>query len=339
MQVRILRMAALAVLLSVAAAGCGKYSISNIRSLKAFQDANSLYRKQDYRAAIERYKDSVTFNPDLGFAYFFLGNSYDMLYKPARKGEPENDANLPMAVENYELAIQKLTGTEDPQEAEILKRSYEFLIAAYGPTKLDDFSKAEPLAKEMVALDPQNPANYHALAGLYEGQGMYEEAEAAFQKSIEIAPNDAYNYQMLAGFYNRQGEFDKTMAAFQARAEMEPNNPEAWHTMATFYQDKVFRDKGLSRAKQIEYIEAGITADDLALELNPDYFEALSYKNILLRMRADPSLEPNAAERRRMIEEADRLYERALEMQAQQAGEAAAAAAAAAGSGGEGAGS
>ena len=86
---------------SVGAAGCGKYSISNIRSLKAFQDANALYKKGEYSRAALRYTDAVTLNPDLGFAYFFLGNSYDNLYKPGRRGEAENDANLPKAAENY----------------------------------------------------------------------------------------------------------------------------------------------------------------------------------------------------------------------------------------------
>lgn len=327
MQVRILRLAALAVLVSVAAAGCGKYSISNIRSLKAFQDANNMYRKQDYQAAIERYHDAIQFNPDLGFAYFFLGNSHDMLYKPARRGEPANDAHLPEAVKNYQLAIEKLSGATDPQEQEYLKLSYQYLIAAYGTDKLNDFTKAEPVARELISVEPENPGHYHTLGSLYENQGMYEEAEATFQKAVEIAPTDAYQYQMLAGFYNRQGEFDKTMEAFMERAEMEPNNPEAWHTMATFYQDKVFRDKGLPRATRIEYIEKGIEADDKALAINPDYFEALSYKNILLRMLAE--FRP-PAEQRELLAEADRLRDRAIEIQAQQA---AAGAAAGAGSG------
>jgi tetratricopeptide (TPR) repeat protein len=330
MQVRFIRMAAVAVLLSIAAAGCGKYSISNIRSLKAFKDANTLYRKADYRAAIERYEASVSFNPDLGFAYFFLGNSYDMLYKPTRKGEPENDANLPKAVENYRIAIEKLGASEDPQEREILKRSYEFLIAAYGSDKLDDFSKAEPVAREMIAVEPDNPANYQALGGLYERQERFDEAEAEFKKAIDVSPSDPYGYQMLAGYYNRLGQFEKTMEAFNARAEMEPNNPEAWHTMATFYQDNTSRNKSLSRAKQLEYITKGIEADDRALSLNPDYFEALTYKNILLRMAAN--LERNPAEQKRMIEEADRLRNRALEIQSQQQA-ATAEAAKAAGSG------
>ena len=104
-------MAVVVVALGVGAAGCGRYSISNIRSLKAFQDANNLYKKAEYKAAIERYEASVKFNPELGFAYFFLGNSYDNLYKPAKKGEPENDANLTKAAENYRTAIQKLATT------------------------------------------------------------------------------------------------------------------------------------------------------------------------------------------------------------------------------------
>ena len=56
----------------VAVAGCGKYSISNIRSAKAFQDANLLYGKGDYRNAAPLYEKAVSLNPDLGFAYFFL---------------------------------------------------------------------------------------------------------------------------------------------------------------------------------------------------------------------------------------------------------------------------
>lgn len=327
----------MAVLVSIAAAGCGKYSIANIRSLKAFKDANTLYRKGEYRAAIDRYEASVTFNPELGFAYFFLGNSYDMLYKPGRKGEAENDANLPKAVENYRIAIEKLTGSEEPQEKEILKRSYEFLIAAYGTDKLNDFTQAEPVAREMISVEPDNPANYQALGGLYEGQNRVAEAEAEFKKAIEIAPTDPYGYQMLAGFYNRQFEFEKTMEAFLARAEMEPNNPEAWHTMATFYQDKASRDKTLPRAKQVEYITKGIEADDRALALNPDYFEALSYKNILLRMAAN--FERSPAVQKQMIDEADRLRNRAIEIQAQQQAAADTGAATAGGAGSDGAGS
>ncbi|MEZ5319752.1 MAG: tetratricopeptide repeat protein [Vicinamibacterales bacterium] len=316
MHSRLFRVAVVIVGLSAAAAGCGKYSISNIRSLKAFQDANKHYLRGEYKQAIERYEDSVRFNPELGFAYFFLGNSYDQMYKPSRKGEAENDAYLPKAVEYYRIAIDKMKSATDPKELEIRKRAYEYLVDAYSPQKMNDFSKAEPVMQELIALEPNDPANHQALGRLYEDQGMYEEAEAEFKKAIDVNPSDALGYQYLASYYNRQGEFDKTMEAFQQRANVEPNNPEAWHTMSTFYSDKVIRDKGLARAKQLEYVEAGLAAEDKALAINAEYHDALVYKNILLRQKA--LLVRSPAEQKALIEEADALQARAEEIRKKQ---------------------
>jgi len=315
MKFRLTSVAVVVLALSVAVAGCGKYSISNIRSLKAFQDANNLYKKAEYKAAIERYEASIKFNPELGFAYFFLGNSYDNLFKPARKGEPENDANLVKAAENYRTAITKLAASSDPKEMEIRNLSFQYLIAAYGPDKLNDFDKAEPIARELIAAQPDEPANYQALGRMYEDLGRYDEAELQFKKAIELRPKDGLGYQLLAGYYNRQGQFDKTMQAWYARAEAEPNNPEAWHTIGGFYQDKVFRDKKLSKAVALDFTLKGIEAENKALKLNPEYFEAVSFKNILLRQQA---LYVDPVTAKRLIQEADVLHDKALDLQKKQ---------------------
>ena len=89
-----------------------------------------------------------------------------------------------------------------------------------------------------------------------------------------------------AGFYNRQGDFDKTIEALNERAQQEPNNPEAFHVIATLLLGKAHRDFKLSGSEEEEYIQAGLDAVDKALELKPDYFEALTYKNLLLRSQA-----------------------------------------------------
>lgn len=321
MRSRLIRLVVLVLGLSVATAACGKYSISNIRSLKAFQDANALYNKADYRAAIERYEAAVAHNPDpsneiLGFAYFFIGNSYDNLYKPARKGEEENDSFLPKAVEHYEKAITAFEGTEDEKGQFIRQRAYEYLIQAYGPDKLNDFDKAVPVARELIAMQPDEPAFYQALGKMYEDQGDYEEAEKLFLQGVEVRPNDPVGYQILAGYYNRQAEFQKTIDAFMKRAELEPNNPEAWHTIGTYYQDKAYRDKTLPRATHIDYTMKGIEAEDKAIAINNDYVDALVIKNILLRMQAN--FERSPARQKELISEADRLQARAIALQAQQ---------------------
>jgi tetratricopeptide (TPR) repeat protein len=334
MKLRLIGVAMVVAALAVSASGCGRYSISNIRSLKAFQDANNLYKKGEYKSAIERYEASLKFNPELGFAYFFLGNSYDNLYKSAKKGDPANDANLTKAADNYRIAIQKMAATTDPKEKEIRNLAFQYLIAVYGAEKLDDFSKAEPIARELIAAEPDEPANYQALGRMYEDLGRYDEAEATFQKAIELRPKDGLGYQLLAAFHNRQGNFDKTMEAHYQRAAAEPNNPEAWHTIGGFYQDKVFREKKLPAKVALDYTMKGLEAEDKALQLNPEYFEALSFKNILLRQQA--LYEKDPAVQKRLITEAEGYYQKALEVQKKQNQGAATAAAAAAAAGKKG---
>ena len=121
---------ALFVGLSVALAGCGY--LSQVRAMKAFKDGNKAYAASDWRAAVAKYEEAAQLagnQADCEWCpaiYFYLGNSYDNLYRPARKGEEANDALLMKAVENYKLASEKLTEETQPKRSLAL----EFLVAA-----------------------------------------------------------------------------------------------------------------------------------------------------------------------------------------------------------------
>jgi tetratricopeptide (TPR) repeat protein len=313
------RAVVLAAGLAVAASACGQYSISNIRALKAFKDANELYRKADYRGAIDLYKKAFEHNPDfMGITYFFIGNSYDQLYKPSKQGDPANDENLLKAVENYRLAIEKIKDT-DPDAQKYKRWSYEWLVAAYGVDKLNDISKAEPVVRELVAMDPNEPSNYQAMAKLYEEANRLAEAEAQFKKAVEVKPNDPYGHTLLAGFYNRQGRFEETMQAFENRANLEPNNPEAWHNIGAYYHDKIFQEQKLKRMKDSvlrEYAIKGIEAENKALSINSEYYDAIIFKNILLREQA--YFEKDPAVQKRLTNEAEALYKKGEQIKAKQ---------------------
>jgi tetratricopeptide (TPR) repeat protein len=312
-------MLALVVGLGLTLAACGKYSINNLRALQAFQDANEKYKRSEFKNAADDYERVLALSPDsavAGYAYFFLGNSYDNLYKPAKKGDQDNDAYLPKAVDNYRKAIDRLAGNTDPRGPEIRKLSFEYLIAAYGTDKLNDLSQAVPIAQQLIAQEPNEPTNYQALGKLYEDAGRYEEAEAQFKKAIEVRPSSANGYAVLAGYYDRQGEFEKMMEAWYARAKMEPNNPEAWQAIGSEYQGEVFKNKKLTPAKAKEYVTQGLDAEDKALALNGEYFEALSYKNILLRQEA--LLEKDPAKQKQLLQQADDLRSKATDVQRKQ---------------------
>src|ERR1041384_4970579 len=86
----------------VATAGCSR--MGQLKAMKNFKEANTAYQQQDYKKAAELYEATVQADPTLASAYFYLGNSYDNLYKPSKKGEPANDQLLEKAVQNYQTA-------------------------------------------------------------------------------------------------------------------------------------------------------------------------------------------------------------------------------------------
>ena len=299
--------------LSMASTGCGKYSWNTLSAVKSFKDGNAEYARKDWKKAAEKYEEVVAREaaieqiPQLATAFFFLGNSYDQLYKPAKQGDATNDAYIQKAIENYRKAADKNS------DKAWKKSSLEYLAAAYGSDKLNDPAKAEPVYQEIITLDPNEPANYMALAKLYEDAGRYDDAEAQFTKAKAAKPNDPSVLASLAGYYNRQGDFPKTIEALEQAAALEPNNPEGYHRVAVFYWDKTRGDFRLSDAQKRDYIQKGLAMEDRALGLNPDYMEAMTYKNILLRMKAN--ITKDLAEQKRLIEEADRLRNRVIDAQ------------------------
>ena len=295
-------MLALVAGLALAQAGCTQIGV--LKGQMALRDAVKYYQRQDYKQAAAKYEEALAANPGLGDAYFYLGNSYDNQYKPSRKGEPDNDALLQKAVENYEKAAEM---AENPITKQ---RAFQYLVAAYGAEKLNDPAQQEPILRRMIEMDPTDPANYYYLANVHEQSGNYEEAEKLLLKAREMKPNDPAVYTTLAGFYNRQGQFDQTMEALEARAQREPNNPEAYYTIATFYWEKAQKDFTISSADKIKFVKLGLQAADRALQLKSDYVDALVYKGLLLRVQA--TLERDPKVQQALVKEAATYQERAM---------------------------
>jgi tetratricopeptide (TPR) repeat protein len=299
---------ALVAALAVALTGCAQ--VGALKARMALRDAVKFYQRQDYKQAAQKYEEALQADPSLGDAYFYLGNSYDNLYKPSRKGEADNDELLQKAIVNYKKA------SEQAQTPITRQRAMQFLVAVYGAEKLNDPSQQEPILRKMIEMDPTDPGNYYYLANVHEQSGNYEEAEKLLLKAREMKPNDPTVYTTLAGFYNRQGQFDKTMEALNARAQKEPNNPEAFYMISTFYWEKAQKDFTISQAERMKFAKLGIQAVDKALELKQDYLDALVYKGLLLRVEA--LLEKDPKVQQQLIKEAVTYQERAKQVQSKQ---------------------
>ena len=292
--------------LTMAVSACGKYSFGALSARKSIKEAHEAYKASKWKEAAEAYEAAVNADPTLEGAHFFLANSYDNLYKPSRAGEQENDAYMQKAIEWYLKAAEK-----EPNPL-YKQRAMQYLVAAYGPEKLNDPTKAEPIVKKMIEMDPNEYLNYIELSKIYENAGRYDEAEAQLVKAREVKPKQPEVYAALSAFYNRQGEFDKTVEALNTAADLQPENPQGYQLVAVFYWEKAFKDKRLTPAQQKEYIAKGIEATDKAIKLNADYGDALLYKNILLRMQANA--ENDLKKRQLLLDEADKLRNRAQEL-------------------------
>jgi len=304
--------AAVVAAVSLAAVGCGQ--VNSLKGRKSYKDANTAYQAQDYKKAAELYQQTIAADPDEKQtlpAYFFLANSLDNLYKPSKKGDPANDKLMQDAVTNYQLAADKLGASDNADYKKLSKLSLQYLVAAYGTDKLNDPGKAEPVLQNMIRNEPGDPANYFMLARLYEDAGEYSEAERIFLAAKDAKPDDASVYTSLASFYNRQGKFDKTIDELEQRANKEANNPEAWQTIAVYYQDEARKDTKLKEAEKKDYINKGLTAVDKALQIKPDYADAMTYKGLLLRLAANVEKDP--AKQQNLLKEAKEMQDKSEE--------------------------
>ena len=281
--------------------------VDQLTALKVIQDAHTQYQRSDFEGAAALYEEVLANDPNMVDAYFYLANSYDNLYRPALRGERDNDRYLDLAIDNY------ISSADFQTSLQMQTLSLQYLVAAYGPDKANDPASSEPVLQAMIKTDPANPDNYFALAKLYEDSGLFGEAEQVFLQVLDVREDDPVVYLQLAGFYNRNEEFEKTIAALRERSALEPDNPEAFYTIATYYWRKAFRDFRLSDEEEGEFVMLGLTEVDKALELNVDYIEALTYKNILLRMQAN--LTTDLDEQEQLIAEADVLRARAEDLQ------------------------
>jgi tetratricopeptide (TPR) repeat protein len=196
--------------------------------------------------------------------------------------------------------------------------SLEYLVAAYGPEKLNDPTSAEPVVKRMIELSPNEPQNYFALGKIYEDSGEYELAEQMFLKGRDAKPNDPNVYTIVAGYYNRQGDFAKTIATLNERVKIEPNNPEAHYTLAQYFWDKAFRDFRLSDKEKMQYVQDGLASIDKAIAINAGYVEAITYKGLLFRLQAN--LEKDPKKQQQLLKDATVLADRANELRKKAAG-------------------
>jgi tetratricopeptide (TPR) repeat protein len=301
-----MRLLLAATMAAVAVSGVSPTAQNSSRGTELFRHAYALHQAQDYKAAAAKFEEVLAADSSLVYVYFFLAHSYDQQYRSSLRGDAANDALLTKAIEKYKKSA------ESEQDPKIKRLALAFLVSVYGPEKLNDPGRAEPILLTMIKMDPKETSDFFALANIYEQRGDFERAEKMLFDARDASPTQPAVFMQLAGFYRRQGDFAKTMAVLHSRANQEPGNPEVHYTIATYYWDKAYRDFTAPEADKVKFVQQGLQAVDKAIQLNPNYFEALTYKSLLLRVQAN--LEKSPARQQALLKEANQWLDKAKEV-------------------------
>jgi tetratricopeptide (TPR) repeat protein len=268
-------MAAMALL---SAAGCGG-TITRLKANQAAKQGNELYKVQEYEKALELYRKAIALNPDLNIAYYHSALCYTTLYKP---------------------------GSLHPKDLEYLQSAIDFYL---------EFLRRVP--------DHQDAKNL--LLNIYLQGRRYDDAIAIFEKELKDLERKGTGkdpvqasqlMQKLGMIYAKKGDFDTSLQWYQKRAEFDKKDPEALYTIGVLCWDKVYHQGiTLDLDKRIELIELGLDNLKRAAAMKDDYFEAVSYINLLYREKAKVAqLNGNEEDFLKYTEEANKHMRDSLEM-------------------------
>jgi len=305
--------------------GCGK-----VQAKAAFKDGNKDYKEENYKKAIVDYEKATRLDPSMAEAWFYLGSSHQALYRPGKEGA-ENKEHIDKAIECFKKSME-VNKADNDRLKKVKMNTLAALTSIYSDDPYRNYDEATKYAEQLVQENPNDSKNLYAKANLYEKFGKVNEAETTYKRVTELNPNDPKACGALAGFYNKplwdgRSKFDQAIEILERCAAMTPNDASGYQKLATFFWDKAYRDPLLTDEQKEQYADKGLEMVDKALALKADYFEAVIFKGLLYRVKANVAKNPQL--KQQYLEQALALQKQGLEMKKAAADEEAAAAAAA----------
>src|SRR5205809_3557124 len=139
---------------------------------------------------------------------------------------------------------------------------------------------------------------------------MAQAAHDQFMKVLEQNPKDKVAMASIASLNLNQKKWDEAQQWYEKLIAVEPNNADAYYSMGFIAWSRWYpvygtaraslgmkqedpgpiKDKKVKEELKAKYgpiIDGGLAALDKALQINPEYDDAMAYENLLIRERAD----------------------------------------------------
>lgn len=190
------------------------------------------------------------------------------------------------------------------------------------------YENAVKYFQQAVQLDPDLTTAQIYLATAYaqqyvpgaRGEDNEKTAQMAiqtFEKVLKSDPNNVNAVAGLASIYYNLGQNDKTQIQksrdyYVKWAQLDATNPTPLYTIGVLDWVVVYDKNNTSpKEEQLKAIEEGLSYLDKALVINPDYDDAMSYKNLLYRQQAERA--DNPQDQKKLTEMADEWFNKSME--------------------------
>jgi len=210
------------------------------------------------------------------------------------------NAQYPQAVERFKAAVEL-----DPKFATArlyLATAYmqQYIPGAESPDNMQMAQAAQDQFQKVLDQDPKNELAIASIASLYFNEKKLDDAKQWYEKLVTVNPKNKEAFYTL-GVIAWTKSFQPRMEA-RAKLGMRPEDPGP-------VKDKTVRED--LNAKNGPVIADGIKDLETALQLDPEYDDAMAYLNLLLREKAD--LEDSQVAYNRDTQTADNWVQKSLE--------------------------
>jgi len=208
----------------------------------------------------------------------------------------------------------------DPNEKKLHKNIGLAYMGLYQPGSkhpkdLEYAAKAIEHLKTYSEAFPADRKSREFLVSLYLSTERYDDAIAFYQGMVKESPNDTKAMQSLAQMYFKKGDVEHAVEWLKRRLAVE-TTPEAkaevYYFIGVQAWDRSYNFPNIDPAERTRVVDEGIDALNNALKIKPDYFEALSYLNLLYREKA--KIETDPAKKQEYVDTANKYLQQALDL-------------------------
>ena len=162
--------------------------------------------------------------------------------------------------------------------------------------------------KKYIAAFPENKKARDFLLSLYDSAKKYDELMKYLQDDLKAHPGDLRDNKAIVSIYLRT---QRIQEAYDWITNHIPNSDaEPYYLVSVYCWDKAYRDPSISPQARGQFVDLGLTAAGKALQLQPEYFDAMIYTNLLYREKA--KLQTDAKLKQEYFDKADEFRNKAL---------------------------